>query len=191
MLKRAVLLSLLLIMWLACGPGLASAQGVGQQVRADDLAALRAIDVPAVWPVTKGSGVIVAVIDTGANPDAPDLTGSVTVGPEGYNTTIGFGLINPDGALQEAGRLLKLRAAAAPGPAAIGQSARFGGGSRPAVIDAVHHAPIKLAGFSAAIVAGLVLLVLALLLARRWRRPPAVADGAPAATSELPVDEAR
>ena len=37
--------------------------------------------------------------------------------PGGYNTSIGFGLINPIGALHEASRLAKLRATAAPGPA--------------------------------------------------------------------------
>jgi hypothetical protein len=96
----------------------------------------------------------------------------------GYNTTVGFGLINPIGALDEAGTLVKLHTTAAPGPAHLSAAAHFGG-PVPAVIDAVHHAPAKLAGDAAAIVIGLALLVLALLLhARRRRRsrpaPPVV-----------------
>lgn len=80
--KRVLLLSLLLTAWLACDASYASAQGAGQQVRADDLTSLRAIDVPAAWHVSKGSGVTVAVLDTGADPSAPDLSGTVTTGPD-------------------------------------------------------------------------------------------------------------
>lgn len=98
----------------------------------------------------------------------------------GYNTKIGFGLINPVGALHEASSLLKLRVTAAPGPSVVGPGTRFGS-SAPKVIDAVRHAPIKLAGFSAAVVVGLVMLVLAVLLGRRRRRPAAAAGGALAA----------
>lgn len=102
----------------------------------------------------------------------------------GYNTTIGFGLINPIGALHEASRLAKLSAAAASGPAVMSPSARFARGSVPGVIDAVHHAPAKLAGYSAAIVVGAALLVLALFLALRWRRP-SHAEATPAAPPEV------
>lgn len=94
----------------------------------------------------------------------------------GYNTSIGFGLINPFGALHEASRLAKLRATAAPGSAVMSPDARFARGSVPGVIDAVVHAPAKLAGYFAAIVVGAALLVLALLFARRWRRQPRWAD---------------
>jgi hypothetical protein len=107
----------------------------------------------------------------------------------GYNTTVGFGLINPEGALQEAGKLVKLSTTAAPGPAVVNADARFGGGPAPGIIDAVHHAPVKLAGFSAAIVVGLVLLVLALLIARRRRRSPAATGGAPDATGAHTADQ--
>jgi type VII secretion-associated serine protease mycosin len=64
------------------GQAPASAQGIGQQVRAAELPELREIDVPAAWRVTKGAGVTVAVLDTGVDPSVPDLTGSVTTGPD-------------------------------------------------------------------------------------------------------------
>jgi Subtilase family len=94
--------------------------------------------------------------------------------PGGYNTTVGFGLINPAGALQEASVLSKLGSTAAPGPGVASPSARLAAGPAPGVIDAVHHSVIKLAAFGAAILAGLVCLVLAALLARRWRRQGSV-----------------
>lgn len=67
---------------LAAEPGTASAQTVGQLARADDMATLRKIDVPAAWSLSKGAGVTVAVLDTGVLPTTPDLTGQVTSGPD-------------------------------------------------------------------------------------------------------------
>ena len=64
------------------GSPAASPPGIRQQVRADEMPELREIDVPAAWRVTKGAGVTVAVLDTGADPAIPDLTGSVTTGPD-------------------------------------------------------------------------------------------------------------
>jgi len=43
---------------------------------------LNALDVPAAWRVTQGSGVVVAVIDSGVDPSVSDLTGSVLKGPD-------------------------------------------------------------------------------------------------------------
>jgi Subtilase family len=107
----------------------------------------------------------------------------------GYNTKIGFGLINPSGALQEARKLVSLQNAAKPGAGVVSAAAHFGSGPAPGVIEAVQHSPVKLASYAAAAVVGLLLLVLALFLGRRWRRarvspapfvtsPPA-ADGPP------------
>ena len=79
---RAAVLTLLPAALLATGPAIGSAQTVGQLVRSDDLAALRSIGVPAAWARTKGSGVTVAVLDTGVDTSAADLSGSVTVGPD-------------------------------------------------------------------------------------------------------------
>jgi hypothetical protein len=95
--------------------------------------------------------------------------------PGGYNISVGFGLINPIGALHDAGALVKL-AATATGPDIKSAASRFGT-AQPAVIAAVQHAKAKLYGFGGAVVAGLVLLLLALVLARRRRRrrPVAVA----------------
>jgi hypothetical protein len=94
--------------------------------------------------------------------------------PGGYNTTVGFGLINPAGALQEASVLAKLASTAAPGPGVASPSARLAAGPAPGVIVAVHHSAAKLAGMGGAIAFGLVCLVLAALLARRWRRQGSV-----------------
>lgn len=88
----------------------------------------------------------------------------------GYNTTVGFGLINPAGALHDAARMLRLGATAAPGPGVLSPSARFGV-TPVAVISAVHHSTARLAGYAAAIGAGVILLAVALVLT--VRRPGA------------------
>ena len=49
------------------------------------------LDVPSAGQVTEGSGVTVAVIDSGVDPDVSDLAGSVTTGPDytGLHTSSG------------------------------------------------------------------------------------------------------
>jgi hypothetical protein len=88
----------------------------------------------------------------------------------GYSTQLGFGLINPAGALHAAAVLTKLPGRAAPGPGAVAPQARLAAGAAPGVVDAVHHPLAKLAGYAAAMAAGLILLGLAVWLPRRWRR---------------------
>ena len=116
----------------------------------------------------------------------------------GYNTTIGYGLINPLGALHEAANLVKLQATAKPGAGVETAAARFGK-AQPATIRAVKHPVAKLAGFGGGIVVGAVLLVIAFWLRARGRRrvragrhtagvgagPPA---GPPPAGSAAPPD---
>jgi type VII secretion-associated serine protease mycosin len=80
--RGAVAIGLLAAAWVAAGSGVASAQTIGQQVRSDDLATLRQIDVPAAWSQSKGSGITVAVLDTGVLRSAPDLSGQVAAGPD-------------------------------------------------------------------------------------------------------------
>ncbi len=79
---RCATLCLLCVVLLAVRPGSAAAQTVPQLVRSADMSVLSEIDVPSAWATTMGSGVTVAVLDTGADPTAPDLAGSVTVGPD-------------------------------------------------------------------------------------------------------------
>lgn len=97
--------------------------------------------------------------------------------PGGYNTSVGFGLINPDGALQQASVLSKLSSTAAPGPGLVSPSVRLASGPVPGVIDAVRHSTSRLAGFGGAIVVGLACLIAALVLALRWRRRPTATAG--------------
>jgi subtilisin family serine protease len=86
----------------------------------------------------------------------------------GYNNTLGFGFINPDGALQEAAKLAR----AAPVQTGTGQAATATFRSGPALppIHAVHQAPAQLAAYGAAIVVGLLCLAAALVLRRRRLR---------------------
>jgi subtilisin family serine protease len=61
--------------------------GAASPARADSVRAaeqwvLDAINAPAAWQISRGSGVTVAVIDSGVNGDVPDLAGSVRSGPD-------------------------------------------------------------------------------------------------------------
>ena len=84
----------------------------------------------------------------------------------GYNVKTGFGLIDPDGALTEAGKLARLSGTAA--SPSLDPAARFG--PAPGVIYAVHRSAARMAVFAAVTVLGVILLVAALLLPRRKPR---------------------
>jgi hypothetical protein len=93
----------------------------------------------------------------------------------GYNTTVGFGLINPAGALHEAATLSPLKTVAAAGPAVAAPGARLASGPAPGVVSAVRHGPWLLAGLGGAVVLGVVLIVVAVRLRNDRRRAPEVA----------------
>ena len=61
-------------------PGISA--GGGAPVRAAEQAQLNAIDAPAAWRLSHGRGVTVGVLDTGVDTTVPDLSGSVTSGPD-------------------------------------------------------------------------------------------------------------
>lgn len=88
MLKRAAPVAAMVAVALASGPALAAqahaatAQSIPQQARTDEMVDLRQIQVPQAWRVSEGAGVLVGVLDTGADGSVPDLTGSVTTGPD-------------------------------------------------------------------------------------------------------------
>ena len=104
----------------------------------------------------------------------------------GYNTTIGYGLINPLGALHEAASLMNLSAKAKPGSGVL-SAGTWLGPTPPATIRAVQHSVVKLAGFGAAIIVGAVLLTLAFWLRARRRRAGADPDIVAAATGPPPA----
>jgi Subtilase family len=91
----------------------------------------------------------------------------------GYSARLGFGLLNPVGALHEAAALAKVPVTAPTGPGSLAASARLGPGPPPGIIDAVHHSTIKLALYGMAMAAGLLLLGMAGAAALRWRSRPA------------------
>jgi Subtilase family len=94
----------------------------------------------------------------------------------GYSTTLGFGLVNPYGALAEAAQMAKLSGAAASPAVTAGTpsgqdaAATFRSGPPLPAIEAVHHSNVKLAGYGAAAVIGVICLIGAFLLRRSRAR---------------------
>ena len=65
----------------ALPPGAARA-AVADSIQDKQQWVLNMLDVAGAWSVTRGTGVTVAVIDSGVNPHVSDLSGSVTTGPD-------------------------------------------------------------------------------------------------------------
>jgi hypothetical protein len=100
----------------------------------------------------------------------------------GYDTNVGFGIINPAGALDRA-RSFEGRSVFAPAAqGAISEKSHFGGG--PVTVEAVRHDTGLLAGYSGLAGAGLLAIVAAMVLAvRGHRRRTAVAAATGAFTA--------
>jgi type VII secretion-associated serine protease mycosin len=64
------------------GSGEFAASAAVDTIRDSQQWVLDMLDVEAAWPVTEGSGVTVAVIDSGVNPAVSDLANSVITGPD-------------------------------------------------------------------------------------------------------------
>ncbi|HEY0932788.1 MAG TPA: S8 family serine peptidase [Trebonia sp.] len=59
-----------------------AAAASADSVRDQQMFVINLMHLPAAWDITRGSGVRVAVIDSGVDPDVSDLAGSVTAGPD-------------------------------------------------------------------------------------------------------------
>jgi hypothetical protein len=78
------LAAVIAVSWLGGSAPARAAAGygaVGQGVQAQEWW-LGGLHVTQTWPSTEGAGVTVAVLGTGVDPRHPDLTGSVTAGPD-------------------------------------------------------------------------------------------------------------
>ena len=85
----------------------------------------------------------------------------------------GLGVVNPAGALSKAAQLAKVTTTAATGPQALAAADHFGT-RPPPTIEVVHHGTAVLAGYAAAVAAGIACLIMALRLRLRLRlRRPA------------------
>ena len=90
--------------------------------------------------------------------------------PRGFSPAIGFGMINPVGALHLAASLQHAAIAARPGPGSADPAARLGGGPAPGPVRAVRHSPLLLGACGGAVAAGALLLVAVAVAARRRRQ---------------------
>jgi hypothetical protein len=87
--RRRLALAGCLIACLQTVAVLVAAPAGADAVRDGELWVLNALDVQPAWAVTQGQGEVVAVIDSGVNPNVSDLTGSVRTGPDltGFHTS--------------------------------------------------------------------------------------------------------
>ncbi|MDX6338023.1 MAG: hypothetical protein QOG05_5363 [Streptosporangiaceae bacterium] len=79
---RRAAASLLMLAVLGWGGAVAAAPAGADTVRDAQMWVLDAVSAPSAWPVTRGQGATVAVIDSGVSPAVTDLAGSVTTGPD-------------------------------------------------------------------------------------------------------------
>lgn len=61
---------------------LAGTPARSDEIRDQTAPVMQSMNVPRAWELSKGSGVTVAVLDSGVDPAQADLTGSVTLGPD-------------------------------------------------------------------------------------------------------------
>ncbi len=71
----------LLVALCSAGLATAAAPASADAVRNTEMWVLDELNVQPAWNITQGQGVVVAVIDSGVNPDVSDLVGSVRAGP--------------------------------------------------------------------------------------------------------------
>jgi hypothetical protein len=99
-----------------------------------------------------------------------------------YDTDLGFGYLNPVGALEEAHRLAEQTAPAMTAKSSVPDKARLGG-DRPGTIRAVPYDTLGIGGFGGLALAGLVALGFAARLALRERPAPLPAPAEQADTN--------
>jgi Subtilase family len=132
----------------------------------DQLYDAQAMDVAPAW--IAGTAALIKSAYPGLSPAlvARAIALSARDHPAGgYNVKIGFGLIDPYGALIEAGRLAKQ-----PGSVTAGLDPAAHFGPAPGVIDAVHRSAARVAVFACVAALGVILLVAAVILALRRPR---------------------
>jgi hypothetical protein len=83
-----------------------------------------------------------------------------------YDTDIGFGIVNPDGALKEARAIAKAPSAAPAAQPAVLDTEHFGG-KKAGTVRAVPYDPIWIGGFGVLAIAGVVAILVAVRLFSR------------------------
>jgi hypothetical protein len=83
-----------------------------------------------------------------------------------YDTEIGFGIVNPDGALKEARAIAKAPAAAPAAQPAVLDTEHFGG-KKAGAVRAVPYDPVWIGGFGALALVGLAAIMVAVRLFTR------------------------